>query len=343
MKSIVPSPSGGMNSLPIRRSGIHVSTSAIAAAPITVQRRCSTARTTGSYAARRTRLSGFARSRQMRPRMNSPIVTGTSVTDRRLAAAIAKVFVNASGRKSRPSCPSSANTGRNDTVMISSEKKSAGPTSRADATTTRHRSPALNADASSERAPPVPGTARSRCLCMFSIITIAPSIIAPIAIAIPPSDIMSALTPRMRIAMNASRIPTGSVRIATSAERAWKRKARHTRATIKLSSSSFPLRLAIARSMSVLRSYTGVMTTPGGSPGAISASRAFTRAIVVSAFSPKRITTIPPTASPRPSSSATPRRTAGPTETRPSSATRIGVPRGVAPITTFSMSEMDLR
>ena len=72
-------------------------------------------------------MSGFARSRKMRPRMNSPIVTGTSVTDSRLAAAIANVLVNASGLNSRPSCPSSVKTGRNETVMMSSEKKSAGP------------------------------------------------------------------------------------------------------------------------------------------------------------------------------------------------------------------------
>jgi hypothetical protein len=65
----------------------------------------------------------------MDPRMKSPIVTGTSVTLRRLAAAMANVFVNASGLNSRPSCPSSAKTGRKLTVMMRREKKSAGPTS----------------------------------------------------------------------------------------------------------------------------------------------------------------------------------------------------------------------
>ncbi len=39
-----------------------------------------------------------------------------------------KVFVNASGRNSLPSCPSSRNTGRNDTTMMATEKKIAGPT-----------------------------------------------------------------------------------------------------------------------------------------------------------------------------------------------------------------------
>ena len=64
--------------------------------------------------------------------MKRPMATGTSVTDSRLAAAIAKVFVNASGLNRRPSCPSRVNTGRNETVMMRSEKKSAGPTSFAD-------------------------------------------------------------------------------------------------------------------------------------------------------------------------------------------------------------------
>ena len=61
--------------------------------------------------------------------MNSIISTGTSVTDSSAAPAMAKVLVKASGENSRPSCASSVNTGRNETVMISSEKNSAGPTS----------------------------------------------------------------------------------------------------------------------------------------------------------------------------------------------------------------------
>ncbi len=178
---------------------------------------------------------------------------------------------------------------------------------------------------------------------MFSIITIAASIIAPMAMAMPPSDMMSAPTPTQRMAMNAIKMPTGSVRIATSAELAWRRNTTHTSATMTDSSSSVPLRVSIACSISSLRSYTGRTTTPAGSPFCASASFAFTLLIVVSAFWPKRMTTMPPTASPRPSRSAMPRRIAGPTVTRPSSATRIGVPSLVAPTTTFSMSPMDLR
>ena len=54
---------------------------------------------------------------------------GTSVMLRNAAPAMAKVFVYASGENSRPSWASRVNTGRNDTVMISSEKNNAGPTS----------------------------------------------------------------------------------------------------------------------------------------------------------------------------------------------------------------------
>ena len=83
--------------------------------------------------------------------MNSPIATGTSVTDSRLAAAIAKVLVKASGLNSRPSCPSSVKTGRNETVMMSSEKKSAGPTSFDDST---HDPPAARAGVSTRGVEP---------------------------------------------------------------------------------------------------------------------------------------------------------------------------------------------
>ena len=52
-----------------------------------------------------------------------------TVIDSNDAAAIANVFVKASGLKSRPASPASTKTGRNETVMMRSEKKSCGPTS----------------------------------------------------------------------------------------------------------------------------------------------------------------------------------------------------------------------
>lgn len=62
----------------------------------------------GRYVQIRKRLSGFLCSGTMRPRTNRTISAGTSVTDSRAAAAIAKVFVKASGPNNRPSCDSSA-------------------------------------------------------------------------------------------------------------------------------------------------------------------------------------------------------------------------------------------
>ena len=175
--------------------------------------------------------------------------------------------------------------------MMSSEKKSAGPTSCALSTTTLQRSRAVSTFAFSVRAvvtaPLVRSfavIARSRCLCMFSIITIAASIIAPMAMAMPPSDMISAPTPTHRMAMNAIKMPIGSVRMATSADRACNRKSTHTSATIRLSSSSLPRSVSIARSIKSERSYTVRTTTPGGSPFSTCASFAFTLLMVSSAF-----------------------------------------------------------
>jgi len=56
-------------------------------------------------------------------------MAGTSVIESNAANAIEKVLVQASGEKRRPSVPSSVNTGRNPTVMTSSEKKIGRPTS----------------------------------------------------------------------------------------------------------------------------------------------------------------------------------------------------------------------
>ncbi len=63
-----------------------------------------------------------------RPRMKSGISSGTRVIARIDEQAIASVFVQASGVKRRPSGPSSRNTGRNETMMMIREKKSAGAT-----------------------------------------------------------------------------------------------------------------------------------------------------------------------------------------------------------------------
>ncbi|GJE69577.1 hypothetical protein CHKEEEPN_1105 [Methylorubrum podarium] len=141
----------------------------------------------------------------MRPRTNSTIRAGTRVTDRSAAAAIAKVLVKASGPNSRPSWLSRVKIGRKLTVITRREKNSDGPTSAAASTRISTRG--------------LPGGARSRCLWAFSIMTMAASIMAPTAMAMPPRLMMLAPIPRRCMAPNAIRMPTGSIRMATSALR----------------------------------------------------------------------------------------------------------------------------
>jgi len=156
--------------------------------------------------------------------------------------------VNASGPNNRPSCASSVKTGMKLSVMISSEKNSAGPTSSAASVMTFQR-------ASPTRLSPGCACCQaSSFLCAFSIITTAASTIAPIAIAMPPSDMMFALMPCQRMIRNAAITPSGSAMMATSAERRCHRKIAQTAATTMNSSISFAERLSMARSISALRS-----------------------------------------------------------------------------------------
>ena len=153
---------------------------------------------------------------------------------------MAKVLVKASGPNRRPSCDSSVKIGRNDTVMTSRLKNSDGPTSLAASIRISIRG--------------LSGGARSRCLWAFSIITMAASIMAPTAIAMPPRLMMLEPSPRSFMAAKLIRMPTGSIRMATSALRRWSRNTMQTRATIALSSRSVPLSVSIAASISCERS-----------------------------------------------------------------------------------------
>ena len=115
--------------------------------------------------------------------MKKTISTGTSVIDRMAAAAIEKVLVNASGPKSRP--------------FLRLEREDRGERYGDDEQAEEQRRPDLPRPASMRIIPPArdPGAARSRCLWAFSIMTTAPSIIAPMAIAIPPRLMMLAPRP----------------------------------------------------------------------------------------------------------------------------------------------------
>ncbi|MNQ75888.1 hypothetical protein D3C85_906970 [compost metagenome] len=119
-------------------------------------------------------------------------------------------------------------------VMMSREKKMAGPTSMLASTITCQRFLSVS-------------SVRSICLWTFSIITMAPSTMAPMAMAMPPRDMMLALIPCRCMTIKATRIAMGNEITTTRDERRWNRKARQTSTTTANSSSSLPERLSMAR------------------------------------------------------------------------------------------------
>ena len=94
--------------------------------------------------------------------------------------------------------------------------------------------------------------------------------------AMPPSDMMFAVSPMCFIGMNASRTAMGSSRAGTSVERKCSRKSRITRVTTISSSISVCLSVSMLARMSVERSYVGTIWTPLGSVCLSSSMRAFT-------------------------------------------------------------------
>ena len=158
-------------------------------------------------------------------------------------------------------------------VIINREKNIAGPTSALASPITFHLFSLVRGVC-------------SICLWTFSIITIAPSTIAPIAMAIPPKDIMLALTPCIFIIINATRIAIGRVIITTNDDRRWNKNAKQTNTTTINSSSNFPERLSIALWIRSERSYTVIISTPSGRLLFNSSRRVLTPSMVCCAFSP---------------------------------------------------------
>ena len=76
--------------------------------------------------------------------------------------------------------------------------------------------------------------------------TMAPSIMAPIAIAIPPRLMMFEPMPSAFMAAKAIRMPTGNITIATRALRTCNRNTMQTSATTMLSSVSVRFSVSIA-------------------------------------------------------------------------------------------------
>ncbi len=80
------------------------------------------------------------------------------------------------------------------------------------------------------------------------------STIAPMAMAMPPSDMMFELMPWPNMTRNAINTAMGRMTMATSALRKCSRNARQTSATTRLSSRSFSSSVLTARSISAVRS-----------------------------------------------------------------------------------------
>ncbi len=156
--------------------------------------------------------------------------------------------------------------------MMSSEKNSAGPTSLQAATTATARDS--------------PASSRSMCLWAFSIMTMAASTMAPMAMAMPPRLMMLEFMPIRSMTMKAISTPTGSMTMATRALLTCSRNSTHTRATMSDSSIKVFLRVSMARWIRSERSYTGTIFTPSGRPGATSAILLLRLRITSSAFCP---------------------------------------------------------
>ena len=82
----------------------------------------------------------------------------------------------------------------------------------------------------------------------------AASTIAPMATAIPPRDMMFAVSPMARMGMNESTTAIGMVKIGMMALGMCQRNTRMTRLTMRSSSQSVWVRVSIARLISSERS-----------------------------------------------------------------------------------------
>ncbi len=179
--------------------------------------------------------------------IKNTINAGTSVIERNAPAAIAKVFVNARGVNSIPSCPVSAKIGKNETTISASAKKIGRPTSCEDFKIISIRSLSVGI---------LPSLCSNLCsiLCAFSIITILASTIAPMAMAIPPRLIMFEPIPKSFISKKVKPTVSGRTRMTISEDRKCIKKSPMITTTMILSSMSVFFRVSTALSISPERS-----------------------------------------------------------------------------------------
>ena len=162
-------------------------------------------------------------------------------------AAMAKVFVKASGEKSSPSCPSSAKIGKNETTMSARAKKIGLPTSWEDFTMMSILSMSVG---SLEFC----ASNLLSDLWAFSIMTMLASTMAPMAMAMPPRLIMFEPIPKSFMSKNVNPTVSGKTITTMRDERKCMRKRPIIATTIRLSSMSVLFSVSTALSMSPERS-----------------------------------------------------------------------------------------
>ncbi len=150
-------------------------------------------------------------------RRNARHSTGITKIDRSSDESSASATVKASGENIFPSSPCSVTMGTKVSAMISSPRMLGRRTSMAAARTTASRSPVC------------PFSASRRWT--FSTWMIVASMIMPMEMARPPSDMRFASMPATRSTVKVSRIDSGSARITTNAPRALRSRRSNTART----------------------------------------------------------------------------------------------------------------
>ena len=190
------------------------------------------------------RTSQFSSSDLIRPLRKIGIKAGTSVIDSSATPTRAKVLVYASGWNIFPSRPDRAKTGRNDRIVIRTEKKIGRPTVRQARMTISVVSPVT-------RSRP---KWRVRWWAAFSPITTAWSIRMPTEIEIPARLMMFDDIPKSRIIRKLNRIAIGSVTATTKALPRCPITSRMAIVQTISSSLTVPLTVSIALWISGVRS-----------------------------------------------------------------------------------------
>ncbi len=176
-------------------------------------------------------------------RVSSIRSAGSRVMVSTAATTIARVLVKASGLNSRPSSASSASTGRNDTPITSSVKKLVPATWLIAFWTSGFGSPGRPAASHS-----------SSFLWVCSTTTMAASPRAPMAMAMPPSDMMLAVRPMPSKGTKEISTASGMVTIGMIALGTCHRNSRITKHRVRMTSMIVRFRLSTERWMRSARS-----------------------------------------------------------------------------------------